>query len=185
MKRFTKALSLLLATVFAITAFTFNSYAASAADAHRRELTADEIATIKTMFKADQYVKYYPDVEKELGKDENVLFAHFINFGIWEQRQPSASFNVDVFASRNPDLQEMYGDDIVAYYIYYATHTYENSWRAVPTPHDAMRNNTYVYSVYDFVKGQKGPRAGAIPVLTPNHHPGIDLGNGDDGKYKD
>lgn len=173
--KFTRVLSLMLAMVFAVTVFTFNSYAASAADAHRRELTADEVATIKTIFKADQYAKFYPDVEKELGTDETALFTHFITFGIWEQRQPSASFNVDVYASRNPDLQELYGDDIVAYYVHYATHLKSDVWRATPTPHDAVRNNAIVYSVYDFVKGQKGPKAGAIPVLTANSHPRIDL----------
>ncbi|SCZ78674.1 hypothetical protein SAMN02910350_01390 [Pseudobutyrivibrio xylanivorans] len=176
MKKFiTKALAMALAVVIAITTFSTSSLAASAADTHRRDLTAEEIVTIKTMFKADQYAKYYPDVVKELGSDEQVLFNHFITFGIWEQRQPSVAFNVDVYASRNPDLQSVYGDDIVAYYIHYATHPVENGWRATPTPHDAIWNGCTIYSVYDFVKGQTGPKKGAIPVLTPNSHPRIDL----------
>ncbi len=175
--KFTKVLSMALATVIAITAFTISSFAATDAETHKRDLTADEIATIKTMFKADQYAKYYPDVVAELGDDEDVLFTHFITFGIWEQRQPSVSFNVDVYASRNPDLQIAYGDDIIAYYIHYATHPAENAWRATPTPHDAVWNNCVIYSVYDFVKGQAGPKAGAIPVLTANSHSRIDMGD--------
>ena len=175
MKKFrvTKVLSLVLAAVFLVTAFSFNSYAASAADAHRRELTGDEILAIKSMFNAKEYASYYPDVEKELGSDEAVLFNHFITFGIWEQRQPSVTFNVDVYASRNADLQERFGDDIVAYYVYYSENKKIETWRPLPVPTDALWNNCTIYSVYDFVQGQKGPKAGAIPVMTPNYHPGI------------
>ncbi len=172
MKKFTKFLSLALATFMAISVFTVNSKAAMSAEgqAHQRELTAEEIQLISSIFNETEYVKIYPDVKEELGTDRTALLTHFITFGIWEQRQPSASFNVDAYASRNLDLQPIFGDDIVGYYTYYATHLKEQAWRPVPTKENALWYNCTIYSVYDFVKGQTGPKAGAIPVMTPNSH---------------
>ena len=175
--KFKNVLALALAAVVAVSVFSINSEAAVSTEAanQKRELTAEEIATIQPMFHAKEYAAYYPDVVKELGEDETVLFAHFIAFGIWEQRQPSAFFNVDAYASRNPDLQSMYGNDIIAYYIHYATHPAENGWRTIPTLQQALWNGCTVYSVYDFVKGQTGPKAGAVPVVTPNAHPFVEI----------
>ena len=174
MKRFVKVLSLMMATFLAVSFFSVNSYAMSAeGEAHRRQLTTEEIKTIYPMFNAKEYAKMYPDVKKELGEDEKALYTHFVTFGIWEQRQPSVAFNVDVFASFNYDLQAAYGDDIVAYYTHFATHAGE--YPVMPTKYNALRQGRMIYSVYDFVKGQTGPKKGAVPVQTANYHPGIEL----------
>ena len=176
MKRFAKFLSLALATVIAVSVFTVNSNAMSAtAEAHRRDLTAEEIQTISTLFKADQYAKMYPDVVKVLGEDESVLFNHFINYGIWEQRQPSMYFNVDAYASSNYDLQPVFGDDIIGWYMHYCTYSKVETWRRTPTVQTLLWNNCSVYSVYDFVKGQQFAKAGAVPIATPGYHPGYEL----------
>lgn len=177
MKKFkiTKILSLALATVIAVSTFTINSFAMSdTAKAHKRDLTAEEISCLKSMFDADYYATVYLDVVDTLGtNDADTMFLHFVTFGLWEQRQPSASFNVDVYASRNADLQEAYGDDIVAYYVHYATHKYERTWRTIPTLEDAYYKQATIYSVYDFVKGQKGPVDGAYPVQSVNNTPNL------------
>ncbi len=176
MKKLTQFLSLGLVVFISASVFTINAFAMSpTAEAHRRDLTAEEIQLISTIFKEDQYAKMYPDVKNELGDDRTALLTHFVTFGIWEQRQPSAWFNVDAYATRNADLQKSFGDDIVSYYVYYATHQNEQAWRPVPTKEDALWNNTSVYSVYDFVEGQTGPKAGAIPVMTSNAHYGTYL----------
>lgn len=174
MKKFTKLLSLALAAVIAVSTFTISSSAASRGDAYKRALTADEVATIKTIFDAKYYGTVYPDIVHFYGYDyytkdlDDMLFNHFINCGIWEERQPSAAFNVDVYASRNTDLQPQFGDDIIAYYVYYATHLKEQSWRSIPTLNDAWNKDATIYSVYDFVAGQVGPKAGAVAVQTPD-----------------
>ena len=73
MKRFVKVLSLMLATFMAVTVFSVNSCAMSAAgEAHRRQLTTDEIKTIYTIFNAKEYAKMYPDVKNELGEDDTL-----------------------------------------------------------------------------------------------------------------
>ena len=175
MKRFTKILSLALATMIAVSAFTFTSSAhTSRGDAYRRELTQDEVAAIYSIFDAKYYANVYRDVMDYYGFKyyttdcDATLFAHFLNCGIWEERQPSAAFNVDVYASRNTDLQPQFGDDIIAYYTYYATHLKEQSWRVVPTLNDAWAKEATIYSVYDFVVGQVGPKAGSVAIQTPD-----------------
>ena len=182
MKKLSKFLSLALAVLCAVSFFSIKSEAAMSAEgqAHMRPLSENEVQLIYTLFDAEQYTKMYPDVKEVLGDDEMTLFAHFITFGIWEQRQPSVSFNVDVYASRNVDLHVEFGDDIVAYYRYYATHLNEQSFRPTPTKYDALWHNATIYSVYDFVEGQEQPREGAVPVQTMNYHPGVEIYPADD-----
>ena len=167
-----KVLSLALATVVAVTTFSMTSFASgtsSRADQYRRDLTTEEIATIYTIFDAEYYAKQCPDVVDAYGTtDASVMFSHFISNGLWEERQPNAQFNVDVYATRNVDLHKEYGDDIVAYYIHYATHPEEQIGRGVSTLGDAMQRHAAVYSVYDFVVGQVQPREGAWKVQTEN-----------------
>lgn len=174
MKKLTKVLSLALATVCAISMFSFSSVAASRGDQYKRELTSEEIQLISTIFDAKYYGTCYPDVLHFYGFDyytsaaDTALFTHFIQFGLWEERQPSAGFNVDVYATRNIDLHETYGDNIVAYYTYYATHLKEQTWRTIPTLNDAWAKQATIYSVYDFVVGSKTPKAGAQAIQTPD-----------------
>lgn len=179
MKKFklTKILSLALATVIAFTAFSFNSLAASRANEYKRDLTDEEIQTIYTMFDATYYAKTYRDVVDTLGTDDAAtMFSHFINSGIWEERQPSAVFNVDVYATRNVDLRAEYGDDIIAYYMYYATHEKEQTWRVTPTLADAFAHACTIYSVYDLVKGSTTEvKAGAWPMQTATYAPNLGI----------
>lgn len=175
MKKITKFLSLALATVIAISSFSITGKAASRADENRRDLTAQEIAYIAQVFDADYYATAYPDLKDASVIGEEALFTHFITFGIWEERQCNVNFNVDVYASRNPDLQEAFGSDIVSYYVHKAIHAKEQ-WRAKATLNDAYYNGVTIYSVYDFVKGQTGPVAGAIPVQHVNYAPALGIG---------
>ena len=171
MKRFkiAKVLSLAFAAVFAVSVFTTNAFAATNAETHKRDLTAEEIALIATVFDADYYAKQCPDVVDALGtSDAQTLFAHFLGYGLWEERQPNAQFNVDVYATRNVDLHKAFGDDIVAYYVHYASHPEEQAGRGISTLGDAMRRHAAVYSVYDFVVGQEQPREGAMKIQTEN-----------------
>ena len=175
MKRFTKLMSLAMAVVFAVSVFSITSEAKiDDALSHKRDLTTEEIQCLYTLFKADEYAKMYPDVAAELGTDETVLFNHFVSFGVWELRNPSTFFNVNVYASRNTDLQEAYGDDVVSYYVHYVQHCKTDTDRPLPTTMDAYYHGCTIYSVYDFVKGQVGPKAGAIPVQNRYYYPGIE-----------
>ncbi len=173
MLKVSKILSLALATVVAISFFSVNSFAATRAETHKRALTAEEIATITPLVDWQYYQKVNPDLVKAFGRDNSAaLVNHFLEWGIWEERQPRADFNVDAYASRNLDLRSAFGDDIIAYYMHYAQSTNaDRYYRPTPTLEDSYYKNTNVYSVYDFVKGQTAPRAGALPIQTYNYHP--------------
>ncbi len=166
-------LSLSLAVIIAVGTFSINSEAANVRSSeHKRDLTAEELTALATLFNAEQYAAYYPDVEKVLGDDPKVLFSHFVNFGLWEERQPCVHFNVNVYASENEDLRIKYGDDIVAYYMDYISTA--GKYRYIPAPLDALRRGFIIYSVYDFRAGQSAPVDGAVAVLSPVYHPGYD-----------
>ncbi|MBR4707125.1 MAG: hypothetical protein IKP29_03630 [Pseudobutyrivibrio sp.] len=178
MKRFTKVLSLVMAVVFAVSAFTITSEAKmtdamqTKMQAHQRQLTYDEIRAIYPAFNYKEYAAMYPDLKEAFGEDEVALYTHFVTCGIWEERQPNAVFNVDAYATLNYDLRAAFGDDIVSYYIYYASHQWE-SGRVAPTLSNCLWRNLNVYSVYDFQKGTYDPVKGVAPICNRAYHPGI------------
>ena len=65
------------------------------------------------------YVEHNPDVAAAFGNDDIAVLEHFVNCGMREGRQGSASFNVNVYRDRNGDLQQAFGDDLRSYYIHY------------------------------------------------------------------
>lgn len=186
MKKFrvTKILSAALAVVTAVTVFTTSALAGNVrADQYKRELTTEEQQLIATVFDAKYYANAYLDVLHFYGYDyykpeaDAVLLNHFLNYGIWEERQPNAAFNIDVYATRNGDLRQQYGDDIIAYYVYYAGNPKEVAWRILPTWADAYAKGCTIYSVYDLVAGSStAVKPGAIAVQTANYAPNLGIG---------
>ncbi len=86
-------------------------------------MTPEEKALLKGIFDAEYYAAQNPDVVEEFGTtDADVMFKHFCEFGLGELRQPSAEFNVAVYAAAYDDLSEAYGTDIVDYYVHYCTY---------------------------------------------------------------
>ena len=110
-----------------------------------RELTQSERNILRSLFNAKEYAKMYPDVA-EAYKGlinplvfEQKLFEHFINNGIWEGRQPSASFSVAAYASAYSDLKKAFGSHIVEYYKhYYNTTVIGNENRTITTVQKAQ-----------------------------------------------
>ena len=160
------ALSLVVATAFA-TVLCATVPAEAAKTFTYGQVTGEQAGYIKTIFNATDYASMYPDLKDAGFTTADELWAHFINCGIWEHRQPSYAIQIDCYASANPDLHQQFGPDIPQYYVYYATNLKGDTWRSVPTWAGQGRVGNTVYSVEDFVVGQKGPRAGAIPVQTP------------------
>lgn len=91
----------------------------------KREITESDRNILRSLFNAEEYAKMYPDVAEACKGSidpltfEQKLFYHFINNGIWEGRQPSASFSVAAYASAYSDLRESFGSHIVEYYKHY------------------------------------------------------------------
>ena len=76
----------------------------------------------RAIFDASYYYNSYSDVAAACGTDENALFEHYMNFGIYEGRSSSASFNPQAYRQRYTDLQEAFGNDMAAYCQHYVFH---------------------------------------------------------------
>ena len=69
------------------------------------------------------YVDNYSDLYKLYGanNDKYGALTHFITFGMSEQRQASASFNVKSYRLQYRDLRVAFGDNWKAYYLHFVT----------------------------------------------------------------
>ena len=111
----------------------------------KHELTQSDRNILRSLFNAKEYAKMYPDVAKTYKHFTNPimfeqkLFEHFINNGIWEGRQPSASFSVAAYSSAYSDLKKAFGSHIVEYYKhYYNTTVIGNENRTITTVQKAQ-----------------------------------------------
>ena len=111
-------------------------------------VSASDQAMLQEFFEYDYYKRTNPDVVAAVGDDYNALFAHFVNYGIWEGRSADAEFNVNVYASAYDDLSSAYGSDVLAYYRHYAT-TGKNESRPVTTFDYAIAYGVTVQSLTD------------------------------------
>ena len=64
----------------------------------------------------EYYMAKYEDLREVFKGNQRGAFNHFLNFGMKENRQAKADFNVDIYAYNYPDLQKAYGVNIPRYY---------------------------------------------------------------------
>lgn len=65
------------------------------------------------------YLKKYPSVKKNIGKDENKVLKNFVTKGMKAGRQGNKEFVVKYYKNRYADLREKYGDNLKKYYLHY------------------------------------------------------------------
>lgn len=138
-KIFSIVMSLLLVFIMGVVSSTA-SYAASGAKqsakttktAKTKKVTVSKSSAIykelsqNGMFDYEYYAKNNPDVVAVYGLNQKALLNHFINYGIFEARQPNKDFNINVYASAYADLQNAFGGKtntsqmILDYYNHYA-----------------------------------------------------------------
>lgn len=82
----------------------------------KQNLNASVIAKV---FDAKYYAEAYPDVVAVLGNDPAKLLNHYINSGIYEGRDASATFNASIYALANSDIAAVYGDNLESYVEHY------------------------------------------------------------------
>ena len=112
------------------------------------KISEGDIDTLKTIFDADFYAKDNPQVVEQIGDNPEVLFKHWIEYGIFEGRTGSSLFDPSAYASAYPDLKEAFGNDIVAYYKHYITSSAAEE-RTIFTIADCAVNNIKVTSLVD------------------------------------
>ena len=71
------------------------------------------------VFDAESYAYYNPDLMAVLGNDTGALLKHFVDYGMAEGRQGSATFNVYRYIANNPDLVSAFGNNLKEYYMHY------------------------------------------------------------------
>ncbi len=67
----------------------------------------------------EYYKKNYADLRAAFGDDPEKYLQHFIQCGMAEGRQASASFKVSAYKNRYADLRAAFGNNNVAYYLHY------------------------------------------------------------------
>lgn len=65
------------------------------------------------------YINKYPDIKAAYGNNPAGALQHFVQYGMNEGRQGSASFYVWYYRGNYADLIMAYGDDLKPYYIHY------------------------------------------------------------------
>lgn len=93
----------------------------------RSPISGSSRRVLRELFDADWYRKSYPDVIKVVGDSDAALFNHYLQYGMWETRQPNSDFNVNAYYMAYDDLQESYknmsnSDKILNLSLHYATH---------------------------------------------------------------
>lgn len=87
--------------------------------AYKVKLTKANRRVLKKLFNAKEYAQANPDVYKAYGNNKNLLWKHFITYGIYEGRSLNEDFNILAYSAAYPDLKAAFGNDIVAYYKHY------------------------------------------------------------------
>lgn len=73
------------------------------------------------IFDADYYGAKYSDVAEAFGDDEEALYNHYVNYGIYEGRIGSEAFNVISYRENYADLNAAFGNDWKSYADHYLT----------------------------------------------------------------
>lgn len=71
------------------------------------------------VFDYEYYLAKNPDVKAAFGNDRKRVLKHFVNYGMNEGRQASASFNVGTYKNRYSDLRLAFGNNTKSYYLHY------------------------------------------------------------------
>ena len=71
------------------------------------------------VFNAEYYLNKYSDLKAAFGSDKTAALKHFVEYGMKEGRQASASFNVATYKNNYADLRKAFGNDNALYYKHY------------------------------------------------------------------
>jgi len=73
------------------------------------------------VFDVEYYYEQNPDLQQSIGKNDELLFQHFLDSGMSQGRKSSHYFDINIYRQNNPDLVAAFGDDLKQYYVHYAT----------------------------------------------------------------
>lgn len=73
----------------------------------------------KEIFDANYYGVKYPEIASIYNNDPQLLYNHFVLYGMKEGRSPSSEFVLEYYKYNNKDLVEAFKDDNEKYYAHY------------------------------------------------------------------
>lgn len=103
--------------------------------------TKTDIKKYAMAFDSQYYYDNNPDVAAVYGNDYNKLLSHYINNGVKEGRNGTASFNAKAYRENNPDLEQAYGDNWASYHEHYALLGINENRVALPGKNSKANNN--------------------------------------------
>lgn len=78
------------------------------------------LADAGLVFDVDYYYNTYPDVAAALGYNAASLLEHYVTYGIYENRNASATFNARTYKNNYADLRAAFGGNLFSYCRHYA-----------------------------------------------------------------
>ena len=130
----------------------------------------EELIACSKVFDGNYYATMYPDVAQSAKGSQLWLLNHYVYFGIFEGRNPSASFNATDYMNKNPDLQAVYGDNLYGY-----VHHYVNAGQAegrdgspVAGGDVVAPSNYKLLGIYSTEYDSQIPRATNIQIAAAN-----------------
>lgn len=85
-------------------------------------------ASYADLFDAAYYAEKNPDVVAIYGNNPSVLYAHYMNTGIYEGRNAGRFFDVAEYRKQNPYLDSLYGNNWANYVNHYLTVGLPEGW---------------------------------------------------------
>lgn len=76
-------------------------------------------SVLSAVYNYDFYIQKYPDVANAYGSNRDLVFNHFVQYGMNEGRQGSADFSPSFYKNANADLRHAFGATMMAYYYHY------------------------------------------------------------------
>lgn len=91
------------------------------------------VMALRSAFDANNYANIYPDVKAALGTDADVLFNHFMKFGMKEGRMLNSNFDPKAYCEAYPDIKAICpADDYTKAYEHYINYG-KNEGRTLTT----------------------------------------------------
>lgn len=118
--------------------------------------SVNEFKTVRSIFDAEYYISLYPDLLSIVSHEQNslseedkeILYNHYISFGINEGRICSKIFNLSLFIKEHPELYAVFFDDYDKYVEYYFYNIYQGMRNQIVT-RDIDKTLYFIDSISD------------------------------------
>lgn len=101
--------------------------------------------SFRAVFDASFYYNAYPDLQEAIGYDEEALFEHYMEYGVFEGRSGDGAFYLCAYINRYEDLLAAFGADYGAYCRHYVEYGRQEGRSALPEGEDDLLGSYTTY----------------------------------------